>query len=129
MGIPAICGLGDSIRPEYAGRMAYIDGETGRLVIDPDEITLKGFQDKYQKQVEMKRLLQAMKGQEDVTLDGKHVNVYSIMMPISVSGLKGTPSSCSSCITLLQARRHSLISTRPTPTASGSASAASWGRI
>ena len=76
MGIPAICGLGDSIRPEYAGRMAYIDGETGRLVIDPDEITLKGFQDKYQKQVEMKRLLQAMKGQEDVTLDGKHVNVY-----------------------------------------------------
>ena len=76
MGIPAICGLGDSLKPEYAGRLAYIDGETGRLVIDPDEISLKAFQDKYQKQVEMKRLLQAMKGQEDVTLDGKHVNVY-----------------------------------------------------
>lgn len=76
MGIPAICGLGDSLKSEYAGRMAYIDGETGRLVIDPDEITLKGFQDKYQKQVEMKQLLQAMKGQEDVTLDGKHINVY-----------------------------------------------------
>ena len=34
----------------------------------------------------------------------------SIIMPISVSGLKGIPSSASSCITLSQARRHSLIS-------------------
>ena len=39
MGIPAICGLGDSLKAEYAGRVAYIDGEVGRLVIEPDELT------------------------------------------------------------------------------------------
>ncbi|MDE7261266.1 MAG: phosphoenolpyruvate--protein phosphotransferase [Oscillospiraceae bacterium] len=76
MGIPAVCGLGDSLKPEYAGRLAYIDGETGKLVIDPDEITLAAFRDKHEKQTEMKALLQSMKGQEDVTLDGKHINVY-----------------------------------------------------
>ena len=76
MGIPAVCGLGENLKPEYAGRMAYIDGETGRLVIEPDELTLTAFKDKHDKQVEMKKLLQSMKGQEDVTLDGKRVNVY-----------------------------------------------------
>jgi len=76
MGIPAICGLGDSLKEEYSGRMAYIDGEVGRLVIEPDELTEKSFQEKYAKQMELKELLQTMKGQEDVTLDGKHINVY-----------------------------------------------------
>ena len=89
MGIPAICGLGDSLKAEYAGRVAYIDGEVGRLVIEPDELTEKTFQDKYAKQAEMRRLLQTMKGQEDVTLDGKHINVYcNIGSPDDVAAVK-----------------------------------------
>ena len=39
MGIPAICGLGDALKAEYAGRVAYLDGETGSVVLDPDELT------------------------------------------------------------------------------------------
>ena len=76
MGIPAICGLGDNLKAEYTGRMAYIDGETGQVALEPDDITLASFNDKYQKQQEMKRLMETMKGQEDVTLDGKHMMVY-----------------------------------------------------
>ncbi|MBQ1170352.1 MAG: phosphoenolpyruvate--protein phosphotransferase [Bacteroidales bacterium] len=76
MGIPAICGLGESLKTEYAGRMTYVDGETGSVVLDPDELTHAALNDKYKKQQEMKALLQTMKGQEDVTLDGKKVNVY-----------------------------------------------------
>lgn len=76
MGIPAICGMGESLKPAYHGRLAYIDGETGQLFLDPDELTLAGLKDKYEKQQEMKKLLETMKGQEDVTLDGKHINVY-----------------------------------------------------
>lgn len=76
MGIPAICGLGDGLKEEYAGRLAYIDGETGKLILEPDELTLVSLREKYEKQQEMKKLLEAMKGQEDVTLDGKHINVY-----------------------------------------------------
>ena len=76
MGIPAICGLGDSLKEEYAGRMAYIDGETGQITLEPDDITLAAFNEKYQKQQEMRELLLTMKGQDDVTLDGKHIMVY-----------------------------------------------------
>ena len=76
MGIPAICGLGDQLKQELNGRVAYIDGETGKVAIDPDEITLTAFQTKLKKQEEMKTLMETMKGQEDVTLDGRHMMVY-----------------------------------------------------
>ena len=76
MGIPAICGLGVSLKEEYTGRVAYVDGETGSVILDPDELTHAQIREKYNKQQEMKELLCAMKGQEDITLDGKKVNVY-----------------------------------------------------
>ena len=76
MGIPAICGLGDSLKEEYAGRVAYVDGETGCVVLEPDELTHVALNEKYKKQQELKELFQTMKGQEDVTLDGKKINVY-----------------------------------------------------
>ena len=76
MGIPAICGLGDALKPEYSGRAAYMDGETGCIYLDPDELTQLALKEKFEKQQEMKQLLQSMKGQEDVTLDGKKVNIY-----------------------------------------------------
>lgn len=71
MGIPAICGLGAGLKLDYNNRLAYIDGETGCLFLGPDEMTLLALKEKYDKQQEMKELLQTMKGQEDVTLDGK----------------------------------------------------------
>lgn len=76
MGIPAICGLGDSLREELNGRLAYIAGETGKVAIDPDDITLAAFQAKYEKQQEMKVLMETMKGKADVTLDGREMMVY-----------------------------------------------------
>ena len=76
MSIPAICGMGEALKEEYNGRIAYIDGENGRLFLDPDELTLLALKEKFEKQQEMKELLLTMKGQEDVTLDGKKVNVY-----------------------------------------------------
>lgn len=76
MGIPAICGAGESLKKEYGGREAYIDGETGELFIEPDPITLQGLEEKHAKQVEMKKLLETMKGQEDVTLDGRKLMLY-----------------------------------------------------
>ncbi|MBR2420715.1 MAG: phosphoenolpyruvate--protein phosphotransferase, partial [Oscillospiraceae bacterium] len=51
-------------------------GETGSVVLDPDELTHAQIREKYNKQQEMKEILATMKGQEDVTLDGKKINVY-----------------------------------------------------
>lgn len=74
--IPAICGVGEALAESYNGRVGYIDGETGQLIIDPDAMTQAALQEKYEKQQETKKLLETMKGQEDITLDGKKMLLY-----------------------------------------------------
>ena len=76
MGIPAICGAGEALAESYNGRVGYIDGETGQLIIDPDAMTQAALKEKYEKQQETKKLLETMKGQEDITLDGKKMLLY-----------------------------------------------------
>ncbi len=76
MGIPAVCGLGDALSEELDGREAYIVGETGQLVFDPDQETLAGLEARQQKQAEMRELMRSMVGQKDVTLDGREMMVY-----------------------------------------------------
>ena len=89
MGIPAICGLGDALTEELNGREGWIDAETGEIILDPDEITLKGLELKAKKQAELKELMQTMIGQEDVTLDGKKIKLYcNIGSPEDVAAVK-----------------------------------------
>lgn len=76
MGIPAIYGAGEALAEGYNGRVGYIDGETGQLIIDPDSMTQAALKEKYEKQQETKKLLETMKGQEDITLDGKKMLLY-----------------------------------------------------
>ena len=76
MGIPAVCGLGGALSEELDGREAYIVGETGQLVFDPDQETLAGLEARQQKQAEMRELMRSMVGQKDVTLDGREMMVY-----------------------------------------------------
>lgn len=89
MGIPAVCGLGDALKPELEGRLCYIDGETGNLLFDPDEASLAGYQLKKEKQEKMKELMQTMIGQDNITLDGKKIMVYcNIGSPDDVAAVK-----------------------------------------
>ena len=76
MGIPAIVGMGDALKPEYEGRQAIADGSTGALVIDPDDDTRDRLLKKREEQQRLQRLLETLKGQENVTKDGKTVRIY-----------------------------------------------------
>ncbi len=76
MGIPAICGAGVQLNEELNGRLCYIDGDTGKIILEPDALTLQTIQEKYKKQQEMKELMASMRGLEDITLDGKKVKLY-----------------------------------------------------
>ncbi|MBQ8143992.1 MAG: phosphoenolpyruvate--protein phosphotransferase, partial [Butyricicoccus sp.] len=76
MGIPALCGAGAALEEGLNGRLCYIDGETGVLYIEPDALTLATMNEKYEQQQEMKKLLETMIGQEDITLDGRKMMVY-----------------------------------------------------
>ena len=76
MGIPAIVGVGGALKAEYAGRPVIIDGATGNVVIDPDDMTRDRLMKKREEQLRLQRLLETLKGQPNVTRDGKSIRVY-----------------------------------------------------
>ena len=76
MGIPAIVGVGDALKPEYEGRPCIIDGATGNVVIDPDDMTRDYLLKKREEQLRLQRLLETLKGQPNVTKDGKSIRIY-----------------------------------------------------
>ena len=76
MGIPAIVGVGDALKPEYEGRSCIIDGATGNVVIDPDDMTRDYLLKKREEQLRLQRLLETLKGQPNVTKDGKSIRIY-----------------------------------------------------
>lgn len=78
MNIPAIIGLGDEFLSDInEGDMAIADGFTGEFVLNPDEITLSKARSKQNDEIEKSKLLRELKGKEDITLDGKRINIYA----------------------------------------------------
>ena len=76
MGIPAIVGVGNALKPEYEGRPVIIDGSTGNVVIDPDDMTRDHLLKKREKELRLQRLLESLKGQTNITKDGKSIRIY-----------------------------------------------------
>lgn len=75
MNIPALVSVDF---PEQAdGAFGIVDGYTGTLYINPDEETLAKYHEKKNEDEQKKRLLQELKGKDNVTLDGKKINLYA----------------------------------------------------
>lgn len=78
MNIPAVIGVGSEFLNEIsAGQTAIVDGYTGDIYIDPDEATIAEYTKKRSADEEKKRLLQELKGKENVTKDGRKINIYA----------------------------------------------------
>ena len=78
MNIPAIIGVGeDFLKDVRNGDMAVVDGYTGEIFVNPDSDTLSRLEKKKAEDEEKKRLLQELKGKENVTLDGTKINIYA----------------------------------------------------
>ena len=78
MNIPAVIGAGDDILNEVRdGCQAVVDGFTGEIFVDPDEDTCKKYLEKQRADEEKKRLLQELRGKENITLDGHRINIYT----------------------------------------------------
>ena len=75
MGIPAVCGLGASFNESYHGKQAYIVGETGQVIFDPDQETLQSLKARQEQQAQRRALMRSMAGREDVTLDGRKIKL------------------------------------------------------
>ena len=76
MGIPAIVGLGDALDPIYEGRLVVVDGSTGTVIIEPTDEIFADFVSKREEQLRQRALLEQLKGEENITKDGKTIRVY-----------------------------------------------------
>ena len=75
MNIPALIGV--DYPDDVNGKMGIVDGFEGKIIIDPTMSVLEEYKVKKEKEDEKKRLLQELKGKENVTLDGKKINLYA----------------------------------------------------
>ncbi|MCD8383073.1 MAG: phosphoenolpyruvate--protein phosphotransferase [Clostridiales bacterium] len=89
MEIPAVCSLGAALRREYEGQTVLLDGERGALCLEPDAPALQSFRDRQAQEHQKKSLTEAMRGQEDVTLDGQRLCLCcNINAPEEVSAVR-----------------------------------------
>ena len=75
MNIPALIGV--NFDDAVDGKMGIVDGYTGTFYVDPDEETMAQYEAKKAEDENKKRLLLELKGKENVTLDGKKINLYA----------------------------------------------------
>lgn len=78
MNIPAVIGVGtELLNTVKSGVFAAVDGYTGEIFIDPDKETVARLEKKRKEDEEKKHLLQELKGKDNVTLDGRKINIYA----------------------------------------------------
>lgn len=77
MNIPALIGVPLDLDELKNGTTAVVDGFTGQVTLEPDEETQAATQKRVQEEKEKLALLQELKGKENVTLDGKKINIYA----------------------------------------------------
>ncbi len=81
MNIPAI--VGADFPEDCEGKTAVVDGAGGCLYIEPEPELLHQMEEKQQAEQEKRKLLQKLKGKEDITLGGKEINLYANVGNIS----------------------------------------------
>ena len=77
MNIPALIGVPMELEELKTGMTAVVDGFAGTVTFDPDEDTKAETEQKMKEEAEKLRLLQELKGKENVTLDGHKINIYA----------------------------------------------------
>lgn len=77
MNIPAMIGCDIPLDDTVNGKMAVVDGFEGKVYIEPDEETMAAKKKLYEEEQEKKALLERLKGKDNVTLDGQHINLYA----------------------------------------------------
>ncbi len=77
MSIPALIGTNVPLDETVDGKLAIVDGTQGAVYVEPDEETLETYRQRQKEEQEKKALLQTLKGQETVTLDGKKIKLFA----------------------------------------------------
>lgn len=77
MGIPTIVCVGDSLTEDLEGHFVIVDGNSGRIYVDPDKETIERFSE-IKKTVDVQNShLEEFRGKPTLTRSGNKINLYA----------------------------------------------------
>ena len=77
MNIPALIGVPMDLNGLKTGMTAVVDGFLGQVIFEPEEDVQKETEKRMQEEAEKQKLLEELKGKENVTPDGRKINIYA----------------------------------------------------
>ena len=77
MNIPALIGVKMDLEELQTEMTAVVDGFEGKVTFEPDEELKAQTEARMQEEEEKLKLLQELKGKENITLDGRKINIYA----------------------------------------------------
>lgn len=77
MNIPALIGVDMDLEALHTGTEAAVDGFHGEFFVNPSEEVKERIQRKIEEEKEKQELLQQLRGKENVTKGGRHINLYA----------------------------------------------------
>lgn len=77
MNIPALIGVPMDLNSLKTGMMAVVDGFSGQVIFEPEEDVQKETEKRMQEEAEKQKLLEELKGKENITPDGRKINIYA----------------------------------------------------
>ncbi len=86
MNIPAIIGVPVDLESIHSGMQVVVDGFSGEVIFEPDGTVCNDARKRMQEEQEKLTLLQTLKGKENVTLDGRTINIYANIGSVSDVG-------------------------------------------
>ncbi|MDE6219050.1 MAG: phosphoenolpyruvate--protein phosphotransferase [Lachnospiraceae bacterium] len=86
MNIPALIGVPVNLEEVRTGMMAVVDGFEGKVIFGPDEEQCAQARRRMEEEQEKRRLLESLKGKDNVTSDGRHIHLYANIGSVSDVG-------------------------------------------
>ena len=77
MSIPALIGVPMDLNGLKTGMTAVVDGFSGQVIFEPEEDVQKETEKRMQEEAEKQKLLEELKGKENITPDGRKINIYA----------------------------------------------------
>ena len=77
MSIPALIGVPMDLNGLKTGMTAVVDGFSGQVIFEPEEDVRKETEKRMQEEAEKQKLLEELKGKENITPDGRKINIYA----------------------------------------------------
>ena len=86
MNIPALIGVPLNLEEVCTGSIAVVDGFKGSMILEPEKEICDLVEKKMEEEKGKRKLLESLKGQENITMDGRKINVYANIGSVSDIG-------------------------------------------